>query len=105
MRKVSKNPFAGKEMQYITDQHKDMKSHEEDAYLVTPSLPKQRLLFGEPIELEGWEVERWDKFQKWISEKGLKPLSDLFTSETRLGFQLMYFYGFDKPGAPDEEIF
>jgi len=63
-----------------------MDPHHEDAYLNTPNLPSQRLLFGEPIELEAWENVRWEKFQSWISEKGLKPLSDIFTSESRLGF-------------------
>lgn len=82
-----------------------MVPHHEDAYLNTQTLPSQRFLFGGDIELEAWENERWANFQSWIAEKGLKPLSDVFTSESRLGFQLMYFYGFDKPGAPDVEIF
>jgi len=59
MKKQKIDPFAGKEMNYITEDLKSINPHLEDAYLMTPTLPSQRLLFGEPIELEQWEVDKW----------------------------------------------
>lgn len=63
------------------------------------------MLFGEGIELEQWEIEKWDRFLVWISEKGYQPISDVFKTKERLGFQLMYFYCIDKPDGSDDEVF
>lgn len=38
-KKVRSDPYAGKKMQYITDEHRKLETHLDDAYLVTPNLP------------------------------------------------------------------
>lgn len=41
---------------------RNYKPHKESAYLIAGDVAPQRFLFGEPNELEAWEVERWEKF-------------------------------------------
>lgn len=58
-KKIDVDPYAGKQMEYLSEMEKNMDPHEHDKWLITGNVKPQRFIFGEPIPLEPWEEARW----------------------------------------------
>lgn len=81
-------------MQYITEEHLNYNPHYEDIFILTKSYPPFKLMYGEPIVMETWEQEWWERFLQNVKDKGLKPLGDLSTDHRRLGYAYLYLFKF-----------
>jgi hypothetical protein len=90
-------------MVYLSDVERNYKPHRESAYLIAGNVRPQRFLFGEPVTLEPWEVEQWERFQQWVADKGLRPIHPMFKTWERWGFTIMYLYGFSLGESATEE--
>lgn len=49
----------------------------------------QRLIYGEPRELQEEEVKKWEEFLQWIEENGLEPLDPRYTDQRRIGLRYL----------------